>query len=75
MVLKHMDLSQTYTHLQANQLARAINEVIDKFNELQAKLESYRWIPVGERLPENGEFCDLFMPKFNSACPQRGKYG
>ncbi len=36
--------------------------------------EENRWIPVGERLPEEGVFCHIFIPAFNKCCPQRGWY-
>jgi len=36
--------------------------------------EQNRWIPVSERLPEEGQFCHLYMPEFNSNCPQKGLY-
>lgn len=51
-------------------------QCINKFGDdkLQAELEKHRWIPVSERLPEDGQFCHLYMPEFNSNCPQKGWY-
>lgn len=53
-------------------------EYQEQIEQLEAENERLRkenrWIPVSERLPEEGQFCHLYMPEFNSNCPQKGWY-
>ncbi len=46
----------------------------EKIEQLEAELAKHRWIPVEEGLPERDCFCDIYIPKFNKNCPQRGWY-
>lgn len=45
---------------------------LEEDNERLKELHS--WIPVTERLPEREQFCHLYIPEFNSNCPQKGWY-
>jgi len=71
-ITEHPDVQRLIgqiTKLQVD-IARMGKEI----ERMREELEKHRWTPVSKGLPKKGQFCHLYMPEFNSNCPQKGWY-